>query len=118
MKKSALFICKNNGTDQLGGIHTAHHRLSSGKHVHVMYTTLHPNFIKLNWGLQGYTIFLIFALKHILWVLVRIASLPTIYVLSKNKKNVTFFHLKITIFTAVKYCSILHGHVCVIVFAT
>ena len=36
-----------------------------------------------------------------------------IYVLSKNKKNITFFQLKITIFTAVKYCSILHGHVCV-----
>ena len=24
-------------------------------------------------------------------------------------KNITIFHLKITIFTAVKYCSILHG---------
>ena len=33
--------------------------------------------------------------------------------LSKNKKNLTFLHLKTTIFTAVKYCSILHGHVCV-----
>ena len=54
---------------------------------------------------------LIFALKHRLWVLVRTASL--IYVLSKNKKNSTIFHLKITTFTAVKYCSILHGHVCV-----
>ena len=31
--------------------------------------------------------------------------------LSKNKKNITFFHLKITIFTAVKYCSIVHRHV-------
>ena len=38
---------------------------------------------------------------------------PTIYVLSKIKKYLTFFHMKITIFTAVKYCSILHGHVCV-----
>ena len=36
-----------------------------------------------------------------------------IYVLCKIKKNITFFHLKITIFTAVKYCCILHGHVCV-----
>ena len=34
-------------------------------------------------------------------------------VLSKNKKNVTFFLQKITIFTAMKYCSILHGHVCI-----
>ena len=32
---------------------------------------------------------------------------------SKNKKNITTFHLKIVIFIAVKYCSILHGHVCV-----
>ena len=37
--------------------------------------------------------------------------MPTIYVLSKNKKNITIFHLKIIIFTAVKNCSILHGHV-------
>ena len=36
-----------------------------------------------------------------------------IYVLSKNKKNIKNFHLKIIIFTAVKYCCILHGHVCV-----
>ena len=39
---------------------------------------------------------------------------PTIYVLSKNKKNITIFHLKISIFTAVKNCSILHGRVFVI----
>ena len=35
--------------------------------------------------------------------------------LAKNKKNVTFFHLKIQVFTAVKNCSILHGHGHVIV---
>ena len=34
----------------------------------------------------------------------------TIYVLSKNKKNITIFHLTIIIFTAVKNHSILHGH--------
>ena len=34
-----------------------------------------------------------------------------IYVLSKNKKTITIFHLKIIIFTAVKYCCILHGRV-------
>ena len=39
---------------------------------------------------------------------------PTNYVLSKNKKNVTFFHLKIQVFTPVKYCSILHGRVFII----
>ena len=30
------------------------------------------------------------------------------YALSKKKKNITFFHLKITVFRAVKNCSILH----------
>ena len=35
------------------------------------------------------------------------------YVLSKNKKSINVFHLKIIIFTAVKNCSILHGRVCV-----
>ena len=38
-----------------------------------------------------------------------------IYVLSKNKKNITIFHLKIIIFTATKYCRILHGRVCVMI---
>ena len=40
---------------------------------------------------------------------------PTIYVLSNNKQNITFFHLKIIIFTAVKYYSILYGRVFVII---
>ena len=31
--------------------------------------------------------------------------------MSTNKKNIKFFHLKMNIFTAVKYCCILHGHV-------
>ena len=68
---------------------------------------------------QGIHYFLIFALKHRLWVLVRTASarwflrVPTIYVLSKTKKNNTFFLLKTFNFTVMKYCSILPGHVCV-----
>ena len=37
-----------------------------------------------------------------------------IYVLSKCKKNITKFHLKITVFTAVKNRSILHRRVNVI----
>ena len=60
-----------------------------------------------------YTFFLIFGLKHRLWVLVR----TTICVLSTNKKNKKN-HMKIIILTAVKYLSILHGHVCVMVFST
>ena len=38
-----------------------------------------------------------------------------IYVLSKNNKNITILHLKITIFTAVKNCSILNRLVIVMV---
>ena len=34
-----------------------------------------------------------------------------IYVLSKNKKNITIFHLKFIIFTCVDNCSILHMRV-------
>ena len=56
--------------------------------------------------------FLIFALKHRLWVLVRTASeTPKIYVLSINKKKVQNFHLKIIIFKAVKNCNNLHRRV-------
>ena len=32
--------------------------------------------------------------------------------MSKNKKNIKKIHLKMNIYTAVKYCCILHGHVC------
>ena len=38
-------------------------------------------------------------------------GVSTINVLSKNKKNITIFHLKIIFFTAVKNCSVLHGRV-------
>ena len=51
---------------------------------------------------RGIPIFLIFALKHRLWVLV-----PTTYVLSKNKKNIKILQLKIFNFKAEKisvYC--------------
>ena len=64
-----------------------------------------------------FLVFLIFALKHRLWVLIRTASLrrfqrvPKIYVLSKNKKNIKKNHRKISIFTAVKNRCLLHGRV-------
>ena len=57
---------------------------------------------------RGIHIFLIFALKHRLLVLVR-----TMFC-AKIRKNITIFHLKIIIFTAVKNCCILHGRVYVI----
>ena len=80
---------------------------------------LTPHFYMVKLGFTGVYIFSYFSLKHRLWVLIRTASLrrfrrvPTIYVLSKNTKNITIFHLKIIIFIAVKFCSILHGRVCV-----
>ena len=49
---------------------------------------------------RGIPIFLIFAQKHRLWVVVRTA---TIYVLSRNKKNVKIFLLKIFVFTTKKF---------------
>ena len=42
--------------------------------------------------------------------------MPTICVLSKHLKNITIFHQKIIVFTAMKYCSILHRRVCVMIF--
>ena len=42
-----------------------------------------------------------------------LVHVPTIYVLSKHKKNITIFHLKINIFTAVTYRNILYGRVVV-----
>ena len=67
--------------------------------------THHFYIVKL--GLTRVYIFFIVFLKHLSWVLVRTA----INILSKNKKNITIFHLKIIIFTAVKYYSILYGRV-------
>ena len=70
---------------------------------------------------RGIHFFLIFALKHRLWVLIRTASMrrfecvPTINVLEQKKKDIIIFHLKINIFTAVEYCCILHGCVCVMI---
>ena len=58
---------------------------------------------------RGIPIFLIFAPKHRLWVLVRTAS--PIYVLSKNKKNIEIFQMKFSIFIGEKNLYILHGQV-------
>ena len=65
--------------------------------------------------------FIIFALKHNLWVLVRAATVvggsygyQRSIILAKNKKNITIFHLKINIFTALKNRGILHRRVIVL----
>ena len=75
----------------------------------VCFIPLTPHFYLVKVGFTGvHIIFLIFALKHRLWV-------PIIYVLSKNMKIVKKIKLKIVIFTAVKYGCILHGNVFVMV---
>ena len=72
-------------------------------------------------GKLGFTgvniIFLIFARKHRLWVLVRTASarrferVPTIYVLSRYMKNIRIFYLKIFLFLVVKFSIYLNKRV-------
>ena len=42
-----------------------------------------------------------------------VLRVPAIYILSKNKKTIKVFHLKIGSFTAMKYRSILHRRVIV-----
>ena len=80
-----------------------------GKHITKTYLynfhPLKPNFYIEKLGFTGvYIIFLISAQNHRLWVLVRTASprrfqrVPTIYVLSRNVKNIRIFHLHIFIF--------------------
>ena len=68
-----------------------------------------PLLYRENWGVQGFTYFLIFAPKHRLWVLVRTAS-P-----SKNKKNILkkilLFLPKIFNFYNIRKICILHEDV-------
>ena len=71
----------------------------SRKRIRVTKTPLTPHLYIVKLGFtEGIHYFLIFALKHRLWVRLNRLSVSTIYVLSKNKKNITFFHLKIIIF--------------------
>ena len=81
---------------------------------------LKPQFYIVKLGFTGvYTILLISAQKHRLWVLVRTASprwfqrVPTIYVLSRNMKNI-FLSAKFH-FLAVKFSVYLNRHVFVMV---
>ena len=57
---------------------------------------LKPHFYIVKVGFTGvYIIFLVSAQEHWLWVLVLV---PTIYVLSRNMKNIRVFYLKISSF--------------------
>ena len=82
--------------------------------------TPHFHIVKLGFT-WVYIIFLIFALKHRYGCSLEpphwgVSNVYPQSVLSKNKKTITFFQLKIIVFTSVKYRSILHRHVCVMVF--
>ena len=77
------------------------HRTSliSSKTCLYNFDPLKPHFYRVKLGFTGvYIIFLFSAQKHRLWVLVRIASagrfqrVPTVYVLSRNVKNIRIFN--------------------------
>ena len=79
---------------------------TSRKQIRVTNTPLHPTFIIGKLGFTGVYVFSYFAPKHNLCTHNQC--------LSKTKKNIKKIHLKMNIFTAVKYCCILHGRVCII----
>ena len=71
---------------------------------------LKPQFYIVKLGFTGvYIIFLISAPIHRMWVLVR--RVPTIYVLSRNVKNIRIFYLKIFFFLLVKFSVYLNRYV-------
>ena len=79
---------------------------------------LKPHFYIVKLGFTGvYIILLISAQKHRLWVFVRTASArrfkraPTIYVLSRNIKNIWFFCLKIFNFSVINFSVYLNRYV-------
>ena len=89
-------------------------------HFHIITKTrlynfdpLKPRFYIVKLGFRGvYIILLIFAQTHRLWVLVRTASprrfkrIPTIYVLSRNMKNIRVF-----LFFFISKCSVFLGEI-------
>ena len=79
---------------------------------------LKPHFYVVKLGLtEVCIIFLISSHKHRLWVLVRTASMrrfwrvPTIYVLSRNMKNIRIYFLKICHFLVVEFSVYLNRRV-------
>ena len=77
-----------------------------------------PHFYIVKLGFTGvYIIFVISAQKHRLWVLVRTASArrfkrePTIYILSRNMKNIRIFYLENCHFLVVKFSVYLNRRV-------
>ena len=73
-------------------------KVTSGKHVGAMYTPLHPT--------AGVHLFFLFLLQNI-----DCGYVPTIYVLSTDKKNIIFFPMEFSIFAFEKNLCVLHGHI-------
>ena len=76
---------------------------------------LTPHFYIVKRGFTGvYIFFIIFALKHKLWVLVRnrlneaVLTCTNNLCFEQNRENITNFHLKIVNFYSFKNCCILH----------
>ena len=73
-----------------------------------------PHFYLVKLGYAGVYLFFLFLLQNIDCVY-SLEPVPTIYVLSKNKKNIIFFLLKIFNFYNFKNLCILHGRVFVMI---
>ena len=75
--------------------------MSSRKHAYIILTPWTPLLYSKTGVYRGIHYFSYYCIKHRLWVLVRTASprrfyrVPTIYVLSRNMKNIRVFYLKI-----------------------
>ena len=99
---------ENTAYPNCGILYARVRQTASWKHAYIILTPLEPHFYTVKLGFTGvYIIFLISALKHRLWVLVRTA----IYILSRSKKNITIFHLNIFVFSAVKFTMYLYRRV-------
>ena len=95
--------------------------IASRKHAYIISTPLNSTFLFVKLGFTGvYIIFLISAQKHRLWVLIGTASsrrfqrVPTIYVLSRNVKNIRFFYTENFHFSMIKFSIYFNRHVFVI----
>ena len=75
--------------------------------LELLYHTLLLSRCDKNWGLKGNTFFFLFLLKNT----DAIRMVPKIYVYSKKNENDKKYQLKIVIFTAIRYHSILNRHV-------
>ena len=108
----------------VGGLYHWINYLSLSLSLFITKTYLHnfdplkPHFYIVKLGFIGvYIIFLISAQQHRLWVLVRTASVrrfervPTIYVLSRNMKNIRIFIWKFSFFWVVKFSIYLNRRV-------